>query len=183
MSNINNKSIILSLGILAIFAIGVIFPNTAKAFDEGMARPYNAPNPNTAYLYQYPPNNYNPQAPGYYYNPALAYQPQVAPYNNTQVVYVPGPTKTVYKTVSTNNTSTTTANTSDSSSTDQNSNSDYTDKYSALGASALFGGGSFAPSGLTQWIMLAILILIIIIIGRRIFGASDRYHKTPLKHA
>lgn len=57
------------------------------------------------------------------------------------------------------------------------------DKYGSLAANAVYGGSSFAPSGLVQWIMLAILVLVIVILARKIFGAADRYHQSPLKHA
>ena len=54
---------------------------------------------------------------------------------------------------------------------------------SSLASSAIFGGNSLVPSGLIQWVLFAIIILLIIIIVRKVTGASDRYHKSPLKHA
>jgi hypothetical protein len=183
MTKINNKIIVFALGIIAILALGAVVPMTASAYDEGVTRPYNAPNPaNTAYLYQTPQVSYQPQSAGYYYNPSMN-QPQTTAYYTPpapQVVYVNTPAKTVYKTTASttaSNTSTSTNNSTDASAVS------YTDKYSTLAASAVLGGNTFAPSGLVQWILLAILILIIIIISRRIFGATDRYNKSPLKHA
>jgi hypothetical protein len=57
------------------------------------------------------------------------------------------------------------------------------DDNSNLAANAIFGSNSFLPSGIIQWILFAILILVIVIIARKIFGADKKYHETPLKHA
>ena len=51
-----------------------------------------------------------------------------------------------------------------------------------LAATAIFGSNSFLPSGLIQWILFAIIILLIIIIVRKIFGARENYENSPLKH-
>ncbi|MFA6301180.1 MAG: IPT/TIG domain-containing protein [Candidatus Paceibacterota bacterium] len=59
----------------------------------------------------------------------------------------------------------------------KNNNSD------GLAANAFFGTNSFLPSGLVSWILLGIMILVIIILVRKIFGADKKYHETPLKHA
>ena len=53
---------------------------------------------------------------------------------------------------------------------------------SALVSNAIFGSNSFLPTGITQWVLFAIIILIIVIIVRKLFGHSDRYHNSPLKH-
>jgi len=55
--------------------------------------------------------------------------------------------------------------------------------YSNLAANAIFGSNGFMPSGLIQWILLAIIILVIVILVRKISGAEEKYHSTPLKHA
>lgn len=183
MSKLNYKRIVLGLGILGILALGLIMtPNSAAAYDEGVSRPYNQPNPGVLYNYQNPSINNNPG--GYY--PAPQYQPQAA-YYNPPVVYVTAPSTTTKTTTSKSTTSKTSSNSSSNNSNnsvnEQDADASYTDKYSTLGASAVFGAGTFAPSGLVQWIFLAILILIIIILARRIFGATDRYHATPLKHS
>lgn len=53
---------------------------------------------------------------------------------------------------------------------------------SNLASAAILGApGTFLPSGLIQWVMLAIIILLLVIFIRKIFGASKRYHETPLK--
>ena len=46
----------------------------------------------------------------------------------------------------------------------------------------IFGQNSFMPSGLLQWIIFAVLILIVILLVRKVFGLSDKYFSTPLKH-
>lgn len=58
-----------------------------------------------------------------------------------------------------------------------------TDSYSNLTSNAIFGSGSFLPSGLVQWILFAILILLIVILARKIFGAKENYDQAPMKHA
>jgi len=59
-----------------------------------------------------------------------------------------------------------------------------TDKnYSDLAANAIFGSNSFLPSGLIQWIILAIIILLIVILARKLFGGEKNYHEAPMKHA
>ena len=58
-----------------------------------------------------------------------------------------------------------------------------TDNYSNLASNAIFGSGSFLPSGLVQWILFAILILLIVILARKIFGARENYDEAPMKHA
>lgn len=54
---------------------------------------------------------------------------------------------------------------------------------SALASNVVFGGDSFMPSGLVQWILLAIFILIIVILARKFFGKEKKYEEEPLKHA
>jgi len=55
--------------------------------------------------------------------------------------------------------------------------------YSGLASNAIFGGNTFLPSGLVQWILFAIFILILVILSRKLFGQKDKYHSAPLKHA
>jgi hypothetical protein len=85
------------------------------------------------------------------------------------------------------NTNTNSNNVSYNSYTNQTNNySDNTDtsyKYKAATANAVFGSNTFLPSGLVQWILLAIIILVIVILTRKIFGGEKEYHETPLKHA
>ena len=52
-----------------------------------------------------------------------------------------------------------------------------------LAANAIFGSNSFLPSGLTQWVFFAIIVLLIVILARRVFGGNARYQATPMKHS
>jgi len=53
-------------------------------------------------------------------------------------------------------------------------------EYSDLASNAIFGSGIHL--GLIQWIFLAILVLLIVILVRKVFGADRKYHAIPLKH-
>ena len=65
-----------------------------------------------------------------------------------------------------------------SKTSDKNINGDSSD----LAASAIFGStDSFFPSGLIQWILFAIIILLLVILARRVFGATAKYNKAPMK--
>jgi len=77
-------------------------------------------------------------------------------------------TNSAVKGASTSNTNTSTNETNDS--------------YGDLTSNALLGSNSFMPSGLIQWLLLAIFILIIFILGRKFYG-KDKYQEKPLKHA
>lgn len=57
------------------------------------------------------------------------------------------------------------------------------DNYSNLASGVIFGSNSFLPSGLIQWILFAIIILIIVILVRKIFGGKENYDDSPMKHA
>ena len=57
------------------------------------------------------------------------------------------------------------------------------DSPSNLAANAVFGtSNSFLPSGIVQWVLFAIVVLLIVILVRRIFGARDNYYEAPMKH-
>lgn len=56
------------------------------------------------------------------------------------------------------------------------------DDLSLVAGNAIFGSNSFMPTGLVQWILFAILILLIVIITRKIFVGDDEKNR-PLKHA
>ena len=51
-----------------------------------------------------------------------------------------------------------------------------------LTASALYGNGVL-PSSLIGWISLAILVLAVVIIVRKILGLEHKFHASPLKHS
>lgn len=56
--------------------------------------------------------------------------------------------------------------------------------YGGLSANAIFGfGDGVLPSGIMQWILFAVCLLIIMILGRKVFGVAKKYHEAPLKHA
>lgn len=58
------------------------------------------------------------------------------------------------------------------------------ENWSMLASNALYGSGTagFKPSGLTQWLIFAILVLLVIIVVRKLYF-ENKYHSTPLKHA
>lgn len=56
------------------------------------------------------------------------------------------------------------------------------DNYSNLASNAIFGSNSFLPSGIVQWVLFAIIILLIVIIVRKVFGAKQNYEESPMKH-
>lgn len=55
--------------------------------------------------------------------------------------------------------------------------------YSDIASNAIFGTNNFLPSGLTQWVLFGIIILLIVIFIRRILGAKKHYEESPVKHA
>jgi hypothetical protein len=63
------------------------------------------------------------------------------------------------------------------STTDNNSN------YSNLASNTIFGSNSFMPSGLIQWILFGIIVLLLVILVRKLFGARKDYDESPMKHA
>lgn len=82
-----------------------------------------------------------------------------------------------YTYVSKSSTSTTKNTTAKTSNEDAETEEDSSD----LTANALSSGG-FMPSGLAQWLLFAIMILFLVILVRKTFGADKAYHATPLKH-
>lgn len=59
----------------------------------------------------------------------------------------------------------------------------YNENGKSMASSVILGENTFLPSSLVQWILVAIIILVIIIIARKAFGAREEYDRTPLKHA
>jgi len=57
------------------------------------------------------------------------------------------------------------------------------DEDQSLASSVILGGSTFLPTGIVQWILVAILIVLIIVIGRKVLGNREEYDNTPLKHA
>lgn len=56
-------------------------------------------------------------------------------------------------------------------------------KDTSLASSVILGNNSFLPSSLVQWTLVAIIILFIIVLARKVFGTKEEYDNTPLKHA
>lgn len=170
-----NKNLILGLGIalaiLAILVIGsILIPTPAHAeyatyrFSSGNNNaplyPTQRPEPITVYqpVYQTQPVVYKTQP--------IVYQTQPVVYQDNSQNYQSGPqAETVNTTVSDKNTAT------------------GVDAYGNLTANSVFGRFSFMPSGLMQWILLAIFILVIVILVRKVSGKDEEYHHSPLKHA
>lgn len=88
---------------------------------------------------------------------------------------------TITKTTTTteNNSNNTYSNTNQTENT--TTTNDTNSKSSNLAATAIFGSNGFLPSGLIQWILFAIIILLIVILARRIFGAKAKYNEAPMK--
>lgn len=122
---------------------------------------------------------FNPGPGGGYSNSAFfTIKGYVAPNPQTSV-------RTVnYSDTNSNSTvNTTNNNTYDNNYTENGAMEDPVMDESNLASNAIFGSSdNFGPSGLIQWIFFAILILIIVILVRKFFGADKEYFATPLKH-
>jgi len=162
----------MSLGLLTILAFAVLFiPAKIEAMTGGVNYIYGSPYNTNSVNYNQNPYNYN-QFP--------VYQPPVQTYyppTNTQTNYTI-PTVDSTRQVAQTTTSTTKNSTATTAETSQEE-----DKYKNLAANTIFGEIGFLPSGLFQWILFAILILLIVVLTRRVFSGSKRYHEIPLKKA
>lgn len=162
MKNINKTkkifSIVYALGILAILALGVIaIPLKVSADIAGFVTPYNS----TGFSNNVQSNNqYNTYQAQSNYTPAVYSTPSTS--NSGSQANSNTSTKAVEKT-----------STESTKEVDESSN---------LAANAIFGSNGFTPSGLVQWILFAILILLVVILVRKIYGAGKKYYLTPLKH-
>ncbi len=183
MKNIKNTkeySIVLGLKILSVLAFGVMLIPLAAHADYGTNYNYGTFN---GYNQDYNGNSIPPaNTPPAYITEPIVYTNVVhntttvkktAPANTSGVTYIAVPAgSTIVNSVPAGATvvsGTTTTTTPDT--------------YSSLGASAIVGSSGFLPSGIIQWILLAIFILLIVILVRKIFGGEKRYQETPLKHA
>ena len=154
---------VFGLGILAILTLGVIsMPVEASADRAGYVTPYNSTRyPNVQDNSQYYNSYVGPNTIDYYSTPVVySNDPGVRTSTNTVVVKEVADTKTV-----------------------EEKPADETKDESSLASNAIFGSNGFMPSGILQWIFFGILILIVIILIRRVTGATDKYHAEPLKHA
>ena len=189
MSKINKKSINYGFKIMAFLAFSIlIIPTQASAERAGYVTPYNSTSFNR--VYKAPEYNYDYNSPAYY-----------QPYQPLRYAYIsptpaPAATPTVYSssanpngsagaTSGTASSSNAVANTgTNSANTGATNTNTGSDNLSNIAANTIYGSpNSFLPSGLMQWIMVAIFILLIVILSRRIFGMKEEYETTPLKHA
>ena len=102
-------------------------------------------------------------------------------------------TTTNTNTTTINNTSSNNNSNYNSSSNNNNTNtseenysvsaSDFNENYGSLTANALLGSDSFMPTGLVQWIVFVIMILLIIFLWRYVHRSEEKYMGEPLKHA
>jgi hypothetical protein len=180
MSKINSikitYNIIFSLGILAILSMGIfVFPFTANAqcytgyWGGNDGRGNCGPLQNqTTYggYYTNQPTTYYPPAPVVYTPP---------PVYNPPVVVQPTPTPTIYSS-DTNQNGVALAD-PDATEGDE-TDTDGTD----LSANASSASSGFLPSGVLQWIIFAILVMLIVILVRKIYGGREKFLATPLKH-
>ena len=190
MSKINKKSMILGLILLAYLAFwAIVMPLQAKAANNVIIdnrvpiTPTLVDSPNSPNAYSY--SSYSPYGPypyqyqyptpstnfyGYYQ------QPSPVVYN----VY-PTPSQAVYYNEPTSRSSGVTLNSSLKSSGAEKSEKSPTPG-NELVAGAIYGKSGFMPSGLIQWIFVAVLILFIVILARIVFGGAKKYYSQPLKH-
>ena len=146
-----------SFRVLTILAFTLIFTpfNTASAAPTYVPGHGNYDGSYTFGDFVWPDSNYYPdtsaQTPTVYSNTANP--------NNT----ASGTTasKTVVKAKTTNSTNTSVTKTENPADSD-------------LVANAIFGSNSFTPSGLIQWILFAILVLLVVILVRKIYGGSEK---------
>ncbi|OGI68777.1 hypothetical protein A3A05_02005 [Candidatus Nomurabacteria bacterium RIFCSPLOWO2_01_FULL_41_12] len=168
--NIKLNNVVITLKILAILAFGlVIIPMKANACGELYGDNYsNRPNcsqSNRSFMNTSNDVNYSA-------NNAVVMNSAAATNDVTPTIYSsttnPNTTKsaTTVKTTSTKNTET----------------NKIADDSSNLSAAVIFGTNSFMPSSLIQWIFFAILVLIVVILMRKVFGLNNKYYSTPLKH-
>ncbi len=174
MNNIKNK--LIPFLAISAFVFGLLFASPAHAMvtsvmnsgDVTFSPVYNYNDNNNSSNYN---NNYNGNQTNYGSN--SNYNNSNSSQNNT-------------KTNSNTNTQTSAnSNTVNPNSSNNNSSSstDSNDSYSSLTSNALFGSNSFLPSGLGQWIILAIIILAIIFLWRYIHRSEEKYVMEPMKHA
>ena len=156
----NNKIIFFSFGILTILTfIGI--PTIASAQYGGYIPSGNSN--------QYPYNTYQNTNPAPVYN---IYQTTTTT-TPTTVTPTPTPAPTVAKKATTGKivaSAKVTSPTNNGISTN------------SLVSNALFGSNTAYPSSLLQWLFLAILIIFIIILVRRVYGSREKYLASPLKH-
>jgi hypothetical protein len=172
MDTLNNAKVILNtvyiLFLLAILALGLVaMPKKANAascpgsIPDGYICIVGYGQGNQSYYgsnYQMPPLYVQPQTSATSTSTPTVYSNSTNPNTATAKKTVVAQAKTTKKT---------------SATTSDNSN---------LTANTISSSNSFMPSGFIQWIFLAILVLLIVILVRRIYGGNEKYHATPMKH-
>ena len=167
MNTINDTKIILK-AVYILFGLAILSLGLAIAPTETNAQA-------TGSNLYFPGSQY-PQ-PTYYQPPAQIYYVQPPVYVPTPIP-APAPTPTLYSSSTNPNAPKTIAKAKPT----EPAKADETEKYSDLAASAIFGENSFLPTGLIQWILLAILVLGGVILVRKVYGGSEKYYATPMKH-
>lgn len=172
MNKINNKIIVFIFALMAVLVFGLI---TAPTETKAQAYGGNLYFPGSS---NYPQTYYQPPTQIYYYvePQAPVYVPTSAP---TPIVYSsttnPNAPKIAPKAVAR-------AKTMETSKVPTVASKPSNDS-SNLAANAFWGSNSFMPSGIIQWILFAILVLVAVILGRKIYGGKEKYHATPMKHS
>lgn len=130
-------------------------------------------------------NVFNGFPGGGYSNAKLFTVNKVSPATNINNNYNQSPTITRTTTNTGNDINSNTNNNYSNTNTSQTENTSNTNKdvdSNNLASNAIFGStGSFFPSGLVQWILFAIIILLIVILARKVFGAKKKYDEAPMK--
>lgn len=170
MSKLNNKSMNFGFKIMAILAFSLlILPMQANAQRAGYVTPYNSTSFNN---YQYSNQNYYQP-----YQPVTYFTPQTTP---TVYSYSTNPNRTSSATTPKASTANTNTGSQNTSATNSATNPD---SVSGLAATAIYGSNNFLPSGIIQWVLIAILVLLLVIVARRVWGARQNYDASPMKHA
>lgn len=103
-------------------------------------------------------------------------------YSNSKKFELPASIHTGNNTNNQNNSYNSEHNNNSQNQTNQNA-TENENAYKNLAATSIFGGRSLFPSGLIQWVLVAIILTLIVILIRRSFGYREKYLESPLKHA
>lgn len=169
MVKINQNNIVLALLISVILGFGLFL--APKIAGAGANYIYNSNTPvGNFYSYQYP----TPIGNSYWYQTpqnAYSYPTPANTAYNYQNSYNP-PAAYSYQTPYSNNTN-----------QDKDKDEAPGTDASSLAANAVYGNSGFLPSGILQWILTAMLLLVIVILARKVFGKDKQFLSTPLKHS
>jgi hypothetical protein len=177
MKKITIKPIFLGFRVLSVLAFSLLVLPTIALADAGTNVIFGGSN----YSYGNYPYSYNSNSYGYNSNP-YAYSNVPYNYNQQPPVYAPNNTAVASNAPMVVNYTPTAEPTHSVAKTTPAPTTSPSDSATGLAANAIFGSNTFLPSGLIQWVLFAILILLIVILVRKIFGHEAKYHATPLKH-